>query len=302
MQTSSVLDEAGALSLAKAAFKLIRPHQWAKNGFVLLGTLFSHRFDLYSLGQTALVFCAFCAAASAVYVFNDIFDAESDRAHPKKRNRPIASGKFPVSYASLLGMALATISGALAWKASAAALAIICAYGFINVLYTVKLKNVVVVDVFIIAAGFMLRILIGTVGLGIAPSSWLLLCGMMVTLFLGFTKRRAELLAFARRPEGRRRQVLASYNPVILDQFQSITAASAVLTYALYTVSHETVALHGTSYLIYTVPFVVYGIFRYLLLLHSDGNGEDTASDIFRDWHLSITALAWLTVTVWIIL
>jgi 4-hydroxybenzoate polyprenyltransferase len=279
--------------------KLARPHQWVKNGFVLLGTIFSHRFDVAP--QTALAFAAFCAAASAVYVFNDIFDIQSDRNHPVKRNRPLASGRLSKNYAWIAGAVLTSIAISLALEVSKAACGLVILYGMMNIFYSVWWKNLVIIDVFTIAAGFMIRILVGTIGLSIAPSSWLLLCGMMVTLFLGFSKRRAELLISNRSPTAKSRKVLASYSPVIVDQFQSITAACTILSYALYTVSQDTVALHGSANLIYTVPFIVYGIFRYLFLLHAEGSGEDTAKDIILDWHLRITVVSWIIVTVSII-
>lgn len=179
----------------------------------------------------------------------------------------------------------------------------VTAYFGINILYSWRLKHVVILDVFIISAGFMLRILAGTIGLGIAPSQWLLLCGLMVTLFLGFAKRRAELLMIEQSggESGTTRRVLDQYTPAMLEQFIGITAACTVLTYGLYTVAPETVALHQSTNLIYSLPLVVYGIFRYLYLLHRRSMGNDTASDLLTDRHLLATAAAWGLTILWIL-
>lgn len=282
---------------------LLRPHQWIKNGFVLLGLVFSHRWgDAALLQSVGLALLAFCAMASAVYVYNDLMDVASDRRHPVKRLRPIASGAVSPSTAKLMCAALLLLGALCAAAVSGAALALVAAYVAINVAYSHGLKHMVIIDVFVISAGFMLRILVGSLGVGIPPSSWLLLCGMMATLFLGFAKRRAELLAVqgdgSSSTCGSARPVLDQYRPEVLDQLLSVTGGCTVLSYALYTVSPETVALHHTDKLIYTVPFLVYGIARYLLLLHGRGRGQDAARDVLTDVHLLATALAWCAVTV----
>jgi 4-hydroxybenzoate polyprenyltransferase len=272
-----------------------------KNAFVLLGVVFSHQWDTVTLTQAAFAFAAFCLMASAVYVFNDLLDVDADRAHPTKRLRPIASGQVPPGTAKGLAALLCAGGMVLAWMASPAAALIVGTYAAMNVLYSIRLKHIVIVDVFTIALGFMLRILAGTIGLGIDPSSWLLLCGMMITLFLGFAKRRAELLATPESAMGEGRKVLTMYKPVVLEQYLSITAGCAVITYALYTVAPETVQTHGTDRLVYTVPVILYGIFRYFFLLHSHGKGQDTSKDLFRDRHLLATAVAWLGLVLWFI-
>ncbi|MEJ2059967.1 MAG: decaprenyl-phosphate phosphoribosyltransferase, partial [Gammaproteobacteria bacterium] len=155
-------------------------------------------------------------------------------------------------------------------------------------------------DVFIIAAGFMLRILAGTLGVGIPPSQWLLLTGLMLTLFLGFAKRRAELIETGDSDKAQR-EVLAHYSPPLLDKMIGITATGTIMSYGLYTVSPETVQIQGTANLIYTVPFVMYGIFRYIYLLHGQGRGQDTARDLLRDPHILVTVLLWLVTVVWLI-
>lgn len=284
----------------KNIIRLLRPHQYLKNGFVWVGVLFSPVHGLDTFLATFWVFLGFCAAASCVYVFNDIFDRETDRRHPTKCQRPIARGAITLPLAWLISGALALLALGLSSRGGWQAPALIAVYLVINLAYSGGLKHVVILDVFIIAAGFMLRVLAGTIGVGIAPSHWLLLTGLMLTLFLGFAKRRAELLALENIGRGDKasvRQVLDDYSPVVLDQLIGITAACVMLSYGLYSVSQETVRAHGTYALFYTLPFVIYGIFRYLYLLHHHAFGNDTARDLMRDPHLIVNGVAWLLVT-----
>jgi 4-hydroxybenzoate polyprenyltransferase len=288
----------------QSILKLIRPHQYVKNGFVLLGPLFAHQWDLVTLTQALLAFLAFCCMASAVYVLNDIMDIEADRAHPVKCRRPLPSGAIsPATAKGLLGLLVAG-SVVLSLLASWWVTLFVGAYFVFNIFYSWHLKHVVILDVFLISSGFMLRILAGTVGLGITPSAWLLLCGLMVTLFLGFAKRRAELLmleAIEGANNGLTRRVLDDYSPQMLEQFIAVTAACTIMAYGLYTVSPETVAIHGSNNLIYTLPFVIYGIFRYLFLLHFREKGSDTAKDLVQDRHLLVTVVAWVGTTLWVL-
>ena len=273
---------------------LLRPHQWLKNGFVFVGLLFGHAWnDPVKLGQALAAFAAFCLLASAVYVMNDLIDREQDRLHPKKKRRPLAAGSVSVAAATVLAAMLLLAGGSIAWLWAGSAPWIFLVYVVLNIAYSFKLKHVVILDVFIIASGFMLRILAGTLGLGIAPSQWLLLCGLMLTLFLGFAKRRAELNALLAESAGHRR-VLEHYTAPMLDQFIGIAAAGTVISYALYTVSAETVALHGTRGLIATVPFVLYGMLRYLWRLHTRGGGGDPAQELLSDPHLLAATAGWL--------
>jgi 4-hydroxybenzoate polyprenyltransferase len=277
-----------------AWIKLLRPHQWVKSGFVFVGLLFSHGWnDPQLVLQVVLAAAAFSFAASAVYVGNDLADRERDRQHPQKCRRPLASGAIGVPAALALGGTCLAAASVFAWLASPAVAAVIAAYLLLNVGYTLGLKHVVLLDVFIISAGFMLRLLAGTLGVGIAPSHWLLLCGLMVTLFLGFAKRRAELKTLDG-DAGEHRQVLEEYDPVLLDKLIGICAAATIVSYSLYTVSAETQALHGTPHLMATVPFVVYGIFRYLYLLHRRAGGGDPAAELLSDRHLLAACAGWL--------
>lgn len=280
--------------------RLLRPHQYIKNAFVFLGAIFAHKWDASTLLQVGLVFTSFCAMASCVYVLNDVVDIQADRRHPKKCNRPIASGAVSITTAWSIFLILAVISFAIAFAISSWVLLFVVTYLILNIAYSWRLKHVVILDVFIISAGFMLRILAGTKGIGIEPSQWLLLCGLMLTLFLGFAKRRAELLMLesAGTPDkASTRRVLDDYSPAMLEQYIAVSAACTVLSYGLYTVSPETVAAHGSTNLIYTLPFVVYGIFRYLFLLHHRAQGNDTARDLLTDRHMLLTVLAWIAVT-----
>ena len=274
--------------------KLLRPHQWVKSGFVFVGLLFGHAWSNGALVQQVLLAAAaFSLAASAIYVFNDMADRERDREHPEKRNRPLASGKVNPAQALILGGACLFAALAFAVTASLTVLAIVSSYVLLNVAYSLRLKHVVLLDVFIIAAGFMLRILAGTLGVGIAPSHWLLLCGLMLTLFLGFAKRRAELNALVGHG-GSHRKVLDDYDRTLLDELTGICAGGAIISYSLYTVSADTVAMHGTGNLIFTVPFVIYGVFRYLYLLHRRGGGGDPSAALLQDYHLLVAFCGWL--------
>lgn len=283
--------------------RLMRPHQYLKNGFVLLGVVFAHQWQPGPLLNALLLFAAFCAMASTVYILNDLTDIEADRRHPVKRFRPLPSGRVHPRQARWLALGLFGLALAITGFISPVALTCVLAYFGINVLYSRWLKHVVILDVFIISAGFMLRILSGTLGLGIHPSEWLLFCGLMLTLFLGFAKRRAELLMLeaADSPLSSTRRVLDDYSPALLEQLTAVTAACTLISYGLYTLSPQTIALHGGATLVYTLPFVTYGIFRYLFLLHHKARGSDTARDLMTDTHLLITVAGWGVTTLWIL-
>ena len=282
-------------------FHLMRPHQWVKNTFVFTGLLFGHAWhDPNLVARVAIAFIAYCLVSSTVYIINDIVDLEQDRYHPKKTRRPLASGQVSVTAAIILAAVLGVLGFGLALGASKIVAIILVAYALMNIAYSLRLKHVVILDVFIIATGFMLRILAGTLGVGIQPSQWLLLCGMMVTLFLGFTKRRAEIMALAE-DKAAHRKVLEHYSPILLDKMIGITAAGLIMSYSLYTMNPDTIRIHGTANLIYTVPFVMYGVFRYIYLLHHQSRGSDTAHDLVRDPHLLIVVGAWLAATLWLI-
>jgi 4-hydroxybenzoate polyprenyltransferase len=287
--------------------RLMRPHQWLKNGFVFVGLVFGHGGSDAELMLDALaVFAAFCLASSATYVANDVADLEADRAHPQKRDRPLACGDVSVSAALVLCAVLGLAGLVLAARVSSQALAIVACYLALNAGYSAGLKHVAILDVFLIAAGFMLRILGGTLGIGIEPSNWLLFCGLMLTLFLGFSKRRAELAGLDGTPGSRKsripqRPALARYSATTLDRMTALSAAGAAIGYGLYTVDPGTLLLHGTNKLILTLPFVLYGLARYLFKVHRRGGGGDPAWELLHDPHLIAATAGWLALTWWLL-
>ena len=274
--------------------RLLRPYQWVKNGFVFAGFLFVEGWHDPTLTLRVVAAAgAFSWVASSVYILNDLGDRERDRRHPQKRLRPLAAGTIsPAAALSLMGVTL--VGGlALGYWVSSGTFLLLSIYLILNALYTKWLKRVVILDVFVLASGFFLRILVGTLGVGIPPSKWLLLCGIMLALFLGFGKRQAELMEM--RSTGQvGREVLGQYSDKILESMLTTTSGAVLVTYALYTVDEATVLQHHTEALIYTVPIVAYGLFRYLYLLHHHEMGQDSSRELFTDGHLVGTLLVWL--------
>ena len=268
----------------------MRPHQWLKNTFVFAGLVFSQswqdtRMDL----RVLLAFAAFCCASSVVYILNDWHDRASDALHPAKKHRPLASGA--VSARAALALALALLAAGVLLAASNRALLVLLGlYVALNLAYSWRLKQVPVVDVSIIAAGFMLRLLAGTVAVGIPPSRWLLLTGIFLTLFLGFCKRKAESFQDA----GSQRAVLEHYPAALLDTFIAATMTATLTTYSLFATSPEAQAQHGER-LLYTVPVVIFGLLRYTYQVHS-GRGEDVARDLVRDPWILAAGCLWLLI------
>lgn len=289
------------MKVIASLWRLMRPHQWLKNSFVFTGLLFGHAWhDAPLVYRVIVAAVGFSLMSSAVYIVNDMADVERDRLHPVKRLRPLAAGQMSMGMAVLFALVLAGGALSLAGVVSPTVLAIVAGYAVMNLAYSAYLKNVVILDVFVIAAGFMLRILAGTLGVGIPPSQWLLLCGLMVTLFLGFAKRRAEIIALDD-SQAAHRKVLAHYSPLLLDKMIGITAAGVIMSYSLYTMSPDTVRVQGTTNLIYTVPFVMYGVFRYIYLLHRQCGGGDPSRDVIRDPHLVVAVIVWGCATLWLI-
>ena len=268
----------------------MRPHQWLKNGFVFAGLVFSQNWQDTTLDlRVLLAFAAFCCASSVVYILNDWHDSASDALHPAKSRRPLASGA--VSVAAALALALALLAaGVLLAANNPALLVLLGVYVALNLAYSWRLKQVPVVDVSIIAAGFMLRLLAGTVAVGIPPSRWLLLTGIFLTLFLGFCKRKAESF----QDEGSQRAVLEHYPAALLDTFIAVTMTATLTTYSLFATSPEAQLQHGER-LLYTVPVVIFGLLRYTYQVHS-GRGEDVARDLVRDPWIAAAGLLWLLI------
>jgi 4-hydroxybenzoate polyprenyltransferase len=246
-----------------------------------------------------MAFVAFSFMGSCVYVVNNYFDRESDSRHPSKRNRPLASGAITPAEGFAVAAVCVGISLAAAWFADVRVLALVGIYLAINVAYSLTLKHQAVTDVFCIASGFMLRILAGTWGIRIAPSGWLILTAMFLTLFLGFAKRRAEWANSG--DAGKCRAVLKVYSREMLDTFLSITATGTVLSYGLYTLDTKTIQLHHTDKLIYTLPFVLFGLFRYLVLLHGNRKGEDPSADVFGDYQLILCGVVYAATSLWLL-
>lgn len=267
---------------------LMRPHQWLKNAFVFAGLLFSQSWnDGPLLVRIASAFAAFCAISSLAYILNDWRDRASDALHPTKRLRPLASGAVSGSAALALA-ALLLLTGIWLAAGNRVLLILLGVYVVLNLAYSWRLKHVPVVDVSIIASGFMLRLLAGTLAVGIPPSRWLLLTGLFVALFLGFSKRKAETFHAA----AQQRAVLEHYPPALLDTFMAVTMTATLTTYSLYATSVEAQLQHGER-LVYTVPVVIFGLLRYTYQVHQ-GRGEDVSRDLLRDpWILGGMAL-WL--------
>ncbi|MEO7160894.1 MAG: UbiA prenyltransferase family protein [Polaromonas sp.] len=273
-----------------ALVRLMRPHQWVKNVFVFAGLVFSQSWVNVGLDlQVLQAFAAFCCASSLVYILNDWHDRASDALHPVKRQRPLASGALKATAALLLAAALLALLIFLA-AGNRALLLLLALYVALNIAYSWWLKQVAVVDVSIIAAGFMLRLLAGTLAVGIAPSRWLLLTGIFLTLFLGFCKRKAESF----QEEASQRAVMALYPPALIDTFIATTMTATLTTYSLFATSPEAQLQHGER-LLYTVPVVVFGLLRYTYQVHR-GRGEDVVRDLLRDAWLLGAGLLWLLI------
>ncbi len=272
--------------------RLARPLDWLKNGFVPLGLLFGEAWhDHGLLIDVALVTLAFCMAASAVYACNDVSDVEADRNHSRKRTRPVASGAIAPSAAFGFGAALAVASLLLAASVGWRAAIIIALYLALNAAYSVLLRRLAYVDVAAIAAGFMLRVLAGTVGVGIPPSSWLLATTLALTLFLAFAKRRAESLSpttDAARP------ALAAYGPRLLDGLMLCAAASAGSLYVGFTIDRASIDWHAAPNLWLTAPPALAVLARYAWLVLYRGKGENPARDLIGDPWIAGLALLWL--------
>jgi 4-hydroxybenzoate polyprenyltransferase len=266
-----------------ALLRSLRPAQWVKNGFVLAPLVFAHRLDRLDLSaRAALAFLAFCAASSAVYLLNDLRDRESDRRHPVKRLRPIASGHLGAGAAAVAALALLALAAAASARLDGRFAYALAAYVLLNVLYSLGLKRVVILDVMAIAAGFVLRVQAGALAIDVEVSRWLLLCTIFVALFLGFAKRRHEIATLSDGAHDTR-AVLARYNLPFLDQTINVVTASTVVAYSLYAVDPETAARLGTNHLVWTVPLVLFGIFRFLFLLYVRPGAKSPTDAILTD-------------------
>ena len=284
------------MSTALALLASLRPRQWVKNLFVFAGVIFSQQM-LTPLAWTALgAFVIFCGLSGAIYLFNDVADAERDRLHPSKRLRPIASGALSRTTAVAFGTLL--LAGCLAAAFRIGVSFALVALGYVALLtaYSLWLKHVVILDVLTVATGFVLRAVAGAVAVDVEISGWLLICTILIALFLALGKRRHEYRSLSRDASAHR-PILAEYSESFLDQMISVVTASTVTAYALYTMSPETVAKFHTRLLPLTLPFVLYGIFRYLYLLYRRDLGGNPSDLLVNDRALLFDALLWMLAT-----
>ncbi len=282
--------------------KLVRVPQWIKNFFVFVPLLFSqHLFDVDYFSTTLFAFVVFCLASSLIYVINDIIDIEADKAHPTKMNRPLPSGLISKRSALIVAVVLTAVIVIVLPQFNKEFLYFVTAFVLLNVLYSFWFKHIVILDVFSIAAGFSIRVLAGAVVISVPISSWLILTTMFISLFLGVMKRHSELILVAENENAPSRKVLSQYSLNFADQMATVAAAGVIICYALYTVSERTVSAFGTENLIYTTPFVVYGIFRFMYLEYISNKGDNTTKIVFSDLQIILTVLIYTVTTVLII-
>lgn len=271
----------------------LRPEQWTKNLFVFAALVFAQRLtDLDAAARAAAAFVIFCALSGAVYLVNDVFDRQQDQRHPLKALRPIASGAIRPNLALATAAALSAVALAAAFAlglpffaAAAAYLALLCSYSIV-------LKHIVILDALTVAAGFTLRAAAGAAAIFVPISHWLLVCTTLLALFIALSKRRHELTLLTETATDHR-PILGDYTPYLLDQMISVVTASTLIAYAFYTISPETTAKFGTTLLSLTIPFPLYGIFRYLYLVHRRDLGGSPADLLLNDRPLLVCVALW---------
>jgi 4-hydroxybenzoate polyprenyltransferase len=280
--------------MGKDIIQLLRPQQWVKNGVVLAGLIFSG-----SAGEADLVLLAlaatgiFCLLSSTIYVINDLADADADRKHPIKKNRPIASGKVSPRIAIILALILGTTAMILAYLLNFNFFLIAVAYLVLSLLYSFVFKHIVIIDVMSLAAGFVLRALGGSVVIDVEFSGWLLISSFLLALFLGFGKRRHELVLLEGN-SGAHRRILERYTSYFLDQLIGVVTPAVLVCYLIYVISPDVQEKLGTHYLYLTTPFVIYGIFRYLYLIHLEEQGGSPTRLLLTDRPILLTVMLWL--------
>jgi 4-hydroxybenzoate polyprenyltransferase len=281
------------LNPLQAVWLSLRPHQWTKNLVVFAAPALSmHLFERGPLEKSVLGFVIFCALSGTVYLLNDVADLERDRLHPRKRLRPIASGALSPRVAVVLSLGLGL--GSLGLSALLGLRFVLCAavYLALNVLYSFRLKEIVIVDVLSVSLGFVLRAVAGGVAIAVPISDWLLVCTLLLAVFLALAKRRHELVSLTTSATGHRK-ILAEYSPYLLDQMISVVTASCLIAYAVYTMAPETVQKYRTERLAWTIPFVLYGIFRYLYLVHQKEKGGSPTDILVTDLPLLLNVFLW---------
>ena len=284
--------------MLKSLVRLARPSQWLKNGVVLAALVFSgEATHISALEVTALAVAIFCLLSSSVYVLNDLVDRDKDRRHPLKKGRPIASGQVSPEAAILFCALLLVVALTGAWFINWSFFIISLGYFVLNFSYSFWLKNIVIVDAMSIAVGFVLRAYAGAYAIEVPASKWLLINTLFLALFLAFGKRRHELV-FLEDDAASHRTILSKYSPYLLDQLIGIVTASVVVVYMLYTFSPEVSTKLGTENLFLTIPFVIYGIFRYLYLIHQEEKGGSPTRVLISDRPILVNVILWLATVV----
>lgn len=279
----------------------LRPHQWTKNLLVLAALVFAEKlYDLSALGAALVAFALFCLLSGAVYLVNDLVDLEADRLHPVKSLRPLAAGKLSPGFARVAAPVIAILALAGSFLLNVPFGVATLVYFLLMMGYSLALKNVVIVDVLVIAFGFVLRAIAGAMAIDVDFSNWLLICTLLAALFLALCKRRQELTLLAGDATGHRR-ILGEYSPYLLDQMIALVTASTLVSYALYTQAPETVAKFGTDKLVYSLPFVLYGILRYLYLVHLKEQGGSPARVLLNDRPILVTVALWAATVVTVV-
>ena len=280
-------------SLAASLFVSLRPDQWTKNLIVFAALIFAVKLlDPAALASATAAFLIFCALSGAVYLINDVSDRDQDRQHPIKRLRPIASGDLAPGTALTFAVMLGAAALGAAFRLRPAFGAVAASYLALFVVYTRSLKHIVVLDVMAIAIGFVLRAVAGGLVIYVHISDWLLVCTMLGALFLGLAKRRHEITLLAGGAKGHRR-ILEEYDPYLLDQMIGVVAASTMVAYIIYCASPETHAFFGTEWMVLTTPFPIYGLFRYLYLVHRKAGGGSPSDMLIGDRPLLACVLLW---------
>jgi 4-hydroxybenzoate polyprenyltransferase len=279
----------------------LRPEQWTKNLLVFAALIFAHQlFDPTAIRAAASAFAIFCALSSVVYLINDVADRDSDRRHPLKSRRPIAAGVVSVPAALLTAAAIGTAAVGAAFLLGTGFGIVAVSYLALMALYSGSLKHIVIIDVLTISVGFVLRAVAGAVAINVAISHWLFVCTILLALFISLAKRRHELVLLADGAASHRR-ILGEYSSHLLDQMIAIVAASTLIAYAFYTISPETVQKFGTARLDLTIPFPLYGIFRYLYIVHQREGGGSPADLLLNDRPLLACVTLWAGAVVLII-
>ncbi len=282
--------------------QLLRVPQWIKNLFVFVPLMFSlHLFEENYFISTAKAFVIFCLASSFIYIINDIIDIKADAVHPQKKNRPLPSGAISKQAAIITAIVLFILLSVLSFISPSEFIYILVSFILLNVLYSFYFKHIVILDVFSIAAGFTLRVLGGAAIIAVPVSSWLILTTMFISLFLGVMKRHSELEQITELENTPTRKVLAEYSLTFTNQMATVAAAGVIICYALYTVSARTVSAFGTENLIFTTPFVVFGIFRFMYLEYLNQKGENTTQTMLTDVPMIITVILYIAATVLIV-